>query len=105
MVQELGLEKRATLTHSEADLRCQYLLHSQAESVSTLKATTAHIQGRIESLSVPLQCVLVNRRPVLRLKCQLGSRRRLKLLSKERRLQRKQQPDPSPTVEEQVRIN
>ena len=54
MVQQLGLGSRSTLTYTEPDLSRLYLLHSQADSVSNLIATSAHIQDRIESLSAPL---------------------------------------------------
>ena len=59
----------------------------------------------IEGLALSVQCMVKDQRPYLSLKSQLGSRRRLKLLRKDRRLQLKQIPDPSAAAEEEISIN
>lgn len=59
----------------------------------------------IEGLALSVQCMVKDQRPYLSLKSLLGSRRRLKLLRKDRRLQIKQLPDSSLPAEEEISIN
>ena len=73
-----------------------YHLNRSAEDII---AKTQKIQDEIEGLALSLQCMVVNKRPVLSLRSQLGSRRRLKLLMKDRRLQTRHIPEPSPAAE------
>ena len=59
----------------------------------------------IEGLALSVQCMVKDQRPYLSLKSLLGSRRRLKLLRKDRGLQIKQLNDPSAAAEEEISIN
>ena len=63
------------------------------------------IKDDIEGLALSVQCMVKDQRPYLSLKSLLGSRRRLKLLRKDRRLQIKQLPDPSATADDEISIN
>ena len=63
------------------------------------------IKDDIEGLALSVQCMVKDQRPYLSLKSLLGSRRRLKLLRKDRRMQMKQLPDSSIPAEEEISIN
>ena len=73
-----------------------YPLNRSAEDII---AKTQKIQDEIEGLALSLQCMVVNKRPVFSLRSQLGSRRRLKLLMKDRRFQTRHIPEPSTAAE------
>ena len=65
-----------------------------------------NIKDDIEGLALSVQCMVKDQRPYLSLKSILGSRRRLKLLRKDRRLQMKQLNDPSiPADDEEISID
>jgi len=72
-----------------------YRLNRSAEDII---ANTQKIQDEIEGLALSLQCMVVNKRPVLSLRSQIGSRRRLRLIRKDMRFQRKHIPEPSPAA-------
>ena len=58
------------------------------------------IKDDIEGLALSVQCMVKDQRPYLSLKSLLGSRRRLKLLRKDRRMQKIPQPDPECVAED-----
>ena len=64
------------------------------------------IKDDIEGLALSVQCMVKDQRPYLSLKSLLGSRRRLKLLRKDRRNHIKQLNDPSiPADDDEINID
>ena len=71
-VQECGLGKSSTLHHTSKEMRLLRQLKTKKDSVEDLIQKAMHLSESIESLSTPLNCLIMNQRPIMSLESQLS---------------------------------